>query len=105
MPRIRLILEDDNGNPLPEATEQIYQLDGNCDTLNQIEAAVETFKNQALLGSFVPGELTVRQWCEQQGVTDHQYLLAAASCGGYKRNASSRGSFLAPHDGAILAGR
>jgi hypothetical protein len=48
MPRIRLILEDDNGKPLPETTEQIYRLDGNCDTINQIEAAVETFKNQAL---------------------------------------------------------
>ncbi len=48
MPRIRLIIEDDNGKPLPETTEQIYRLDGDCDTLNQIEAAVEIFKNQAL---------------------------------------------------------
>lgn len=48
MPRIRLILEDDNGNPLPENAEQIYRLEGDCDTLNQIEAAVEAFKQQAL---------------------------------------------------------
>ena len=48
MPRIRLILEDDNGTPLPETTEQIYVLQGHCDTLNSIEAAVETFKNVAL---------------------------------------------------------
>jgi hypothetical protein len=48
MPRIRLVLEDDQGNLLPETTEQIYRLDGSCDTLNQIEAAVERFKNQAL---------------------------------------------------------
>jgi hypothetical protein len=44
MPRVRLILEDDHGR----ATEQSYPLEGQCDTLNQIEAAVETFKNQAL---------------------------------------------------------
>lgn len=47
MPRVRLVLEDDNGNPLP-GTEQVYLLEGNCDTLNQIEAAVETFKKRAL---------------------------------------------------------
>ena len=47
MPRVRIMLEDDNGNPMPE-TEQVYPLENACDTLNQIEAAVETFKNQAL---------------------------------------------------------
>ena len=47
MPRVRLVLEDDNGNPLPH-TEQVYVLEGDCDTLNQIEAAVETFKRHAL---------------------------------------------------------
>jgi hypothetical protein len=47
MPRVRLILEDDNGNPVPN-TEQIYLLEGNCDTLNQIETAVESFKKRAL---------------------------------------------------------
>ena len=48
MPRIRLILEDDNGQPLAENAEQVYALENDCDTLNQIEAAVETFKNTAL---------------------------------------------------------
>jgi hypothetical protein len=48
MPRIRLILEDNHGIPLPENAEQVYLLDGDCDTLNQIEAAVEKFKNHAL---------------------------------------------------------
>jgi hypothetical protein len=48
MPRIRLILEDDNGLPLSAEAEQVYPLDGNCDTLNQIEEAVEKFKNAAL---------------------------------------------------------
>ncbi len=48
MPRIRLILEDDNGMPLPATTEQVYVLPGSCDTLNRIEAAVETFKQVAL---------------------------------------------------------
>lgn len=48
MPRIRLILEDDNGAPLPENAERVYLLEGNCDTLNQMEEAVEKFKNAAL---------------------------------------------------------
>src|SRR5579862_2415366 len=47
MPRVRLDLEDDNGNPMPN-TEQIYLLEGDCDTINQIESAVETFKQRAL---------------------------------------------------------
>ncbi len=47
MPRVRLVLEDDNGNPIAD-TEQVYVLDGDCDTLNQIETAVETFKQRAL---------------------------------------------------------
>ncbi len=48
MPRIRLILEDDNGTPLLDHAERIYLLEGRCDTLNQIEEAVEKFKNAAL---------------------------------------------------------
>ena len=47
MPRVRLVLEDDNGNPIAD-TEQVYVLEGNCDTINQIETAVETFKKSAL---------------------------------------------------------
>lgn len=47
MPRVRLILEDDNGHPLLPS-EQVYPLENDCDTLNQIEAAVETFRKQAL---------------------------------------------------------
>ena len=47
MPRVRLVLEDDNGNPIAD-TEQVYILEGDCDTLNHIEAAVETFKKRAL---------------------------------------------------------
>ena len=47
MPRVRLVLEDDNGNPIAD-TEQVYVLQGDCDTINQIEAAVETFKKNAL---------------------------------------------------------
>jgi len=48
MPRIRVILEDDNGSPLPDTAEQVYVLDNDCDTLNQIDEAVEQFKNIAL---------------------------------------------------------
>ena len=44
MPSVRLILEDDQGNQ----SEQTYALEGQCDTLNQIETAVERFKHQAL---------------------------------------------------------
>jgi hypothetical protein len=47
MPRVRLILEDDHGHPMPE-TEQVYILEGDCTTLNRIEAAVEIFRKQAL---------------------------------------------------------
>jgi hypothetical protein len=47
MPRVRLVLEDDNGNPIAD-TEQVHVLEGDCDTINQIEAAVETFKKNAL---------------------------------------------------------
>lgn len=49
MPRIRLILEDDQGNPIPDADcQQVYQLQGDCQTLDRIEHAVEGFKKQAL---------------------------------------------------------
>jgi hypothetical protein len=48
MPCIRLILEDDNGTPLSDTSEQVYVLPGSCDTLNHIEQAVETFKQAAL---------------------------------------------------------
>ncbi len=48
MPHIRLILQDDEGNPIPRAEERIYQLQGECETLDQIEQATEKFKQQAL---------------------------------------------------------
>ena len=44
MPRIRLILEDDNGTQ----TEQAFALTGNLETLDGIDAAVEAFRLQAL---------------------------------------------------------
>jgi hypothetical protein len=47
MPRVRLVLEDDDANPV-DGTEQVYILEGECDTLNRIEAAVETFRRNAL---------------------------------------------------------
>lgn len=47
MPRIRIILEDDQGNPLPDA-RRTYRLEGDLDTLDGIERAVETFKERAL---------------------------------------------------------
>jgi hypothetical protein len=47
VPRIRITLEDDQGNPLPDA-QRTYPLAGVCDTIDQIERAVETFKERAL---------------------------------------------------------
>jgi hypothetical protein len=65
MPRVRLVLEDDNGNPLPN-TEQVYVLEGDCDTINQIETAVETFKKSAL----PPLEQTLLIQAQERFVTD-----------------------------------
>ncbi len=48
MPHIRLILQDDEGNPIPGAEERIYQLQGELETLDQIEQATERFKREAL---------------------------------------------------------
>lgn len=47
MPRLRIILEDDEGNPIP-STRRTYHLEGECDTLDGIERAVEDFKKRAL---------------------------------------------------------
>ena len=44
MPRIRLILEDDNGH----RSEQTFSLSGDLTSLDAIDEAVEQFKNQAL---------------------------------------------------------
>lgn len=48
MPHIRLILQDDEGNPIPGAEERIYRLQGELETLDQIEQATEKFKREAL---------------------------------------------------------
>jgi hypothetical protein len=40
MPRIRIILEDDEGNPIPKAQQRIYQLEGDCENLDEIERVV-----------------------------------------------------------------
>ena len=44
MPKIRLIVEDDEGN----RTEKSFDLIGDLDHLDGIDEAVEQFKNQAL---------------------------------------------------------
>jgi hypothetical protein len=44
MPRIRLILENDNGTQ----TEQTFALSGDLDTLDGIDEAVEAFRLDAL---------------------------------------------------------
>ncbi len=48
MPRIRLILEDDQGRPISTQTQRVYELEGECQTLDEIEQATETFRKQAL---------------------------------------------------------
>jgi hypothetical protein len=47
MPRIRITLEDDKGNPI-EPTRRTYRLEGDLDTLDGIERAVEAFKERVL---------------------------------------------------------
>lgn len=44
MPKIRVIVEDDNG----QQTEQTFVLDGKLDTLDAIDEALEGFKNETL---------------------------------------------------------
>ena len=44
MPKIRVILEDDDGNQ----TEKTFELRGDLDSLDGIDEAVERFKNAAL---------------------------------------------------------
>ncbi len=48
MPHIRLIFQDGEGNPIPGVEELIYQLEGELESLDQIEQATEKFKQQAL---------------------------------------------------------
>ncbi len=48
MPRIRIIVEDDHGQPLGPSPEHLYLLDSDCQSLDQIEASVETFRIAAL---------------------------------------------------------
>jgi hypothetical protein len=44
MPKIRVIVEDDHG----QQTEQTFVLEGNLDTLDAIDEAIEQFKNTTL---------------------------------------------------------
>ena len=48
MPRIRVVLEDDNGDPIGKTPEKVYVLKGPCDDLDQIECSVEQFKRHML---------------------------------------------------------
>lgn len=48
MPRIRLILEDEQGNPISAQAQRVYELEGSCETLDEIEEATQTFKREAL---------------------------------------------------------
>lgn len=48
MARIRICLEDDQGQPLLPGTEQVYALAGACNTLDTIEQAVEDWRKKAL---------------------------------------------------------
>jgi hypothetical protein len=50
-----------------------------------------------LLRSFVPGELTVRQWCEQQGVTEHQYFYWRRRVAAAADEETAEGGTSSPH--------
>jgi hypothetical protein len=76
MPRVRLVLEDDNGNPVPN-TEQVYLLEGDCDTINQIETAVETFKKRAL----PPLEQALLTQAQERFVTEEKKSEPTAKTG------------------------
>jgi hypothetical protein len=43
-----LVVEDDQGHPLADTADRVYVLEGRCDTLDDIDEAVEKFKNAAL---------------------------------------------------------
>ena len=77
MPRVRLVLEDDNGNPIAD-TEQVYVLEGDCDTINQIETAVETFKKSAL----PPLEQALLTKAQERAVTKLKKTKPSASTAG-----------------------
>jgi hypothetical protein len=48
MPRIRIMLEGDDGQPLSNSPDQLYPLESACDNLSQIEGAIERFRRSAL---------------------------------------------------------
>ena len=48
MARVRIILEDDNGQPLKATAKAFYTLQGACNTLDAIETAVEEWRKKAL---------------------------------------------------------
>ena len=48
MARVRILVEDDNGQLLNAEAEHLYVLEGACNTLDAIETAVETWRKQAL---------------------------------------------------------
>lgn len=48
MARVRIILEDDHGQPLKAGADQCYTLQGPCHSLDAIETAVEAWRKQAL---------------------------------------------------------
>ncbi len=48
MPRIRVVLEDDNGQPLTAEATLLYSLAGSCSTLDAIDDAVEEWRKKAL---------------------------------------------------------
>jgi hypothetical protein len=48
MPRIRIILEDDDGNEIKSEQPRVYELGSGLERLREIETAVEHFKRAAL---------------------------------------------------------
>lgn len=49
MAKIKIIIEDDNGEKISEIAEREYYLDIKKGTLGEIEEAVEIFKQRALV--------------------------------------------------------
>jgi len=89
MPRIRIIVESDDGQPIGQRSEHLFALDSACENLDQIEASVEQFKQVAL--PTVEAELL--QSIQQQKVEQEKKdAIAAATADAPSSSRRSTGS-------------
>ena len=70
MARVRIILEDDNGQHLTTRAELLYTLQGPCNTLDTIEEAVEEWRKTALPAI----EKTLLEKAQQEAIAKKKQL-------------------------------